>query len=508
MSDNKDKDTAEPSVEFDFDSTVELDLDKLGIVSSPPTDKPSLDADFDETLNGLMEIDELLNEEVAPISEPGLQEQEPSSDSLDFDDVETGIEELLEPDGEAEEYMPEMTEKHEESDDIFDLDISDLPDEDAGDKNELLAGSSAQPTEEQPLSGSPNNKEPQPVVELTKEMLDEPEETYDQTIKDMADDFLSSHENDLLSEVVNEFAEKNAGTGKTVTDDAGMPELTTTETNIISDATAAIGDVGEYVNEYDEEEDDDLPEIDVTATIPPKPETRSEEALGRYVKKSPPLAGRGGPNAIPLLFAVLGIAAGGFGAWVAFDATEKVATLERQIQSMARTGSSPQSQDITDIQQRLAKVERRLSGMPTLEAAAPLGVESAMVPSEPVKEPAMQPAAPLNADSPVVNSRPEPVKEPARQPTPITPQTPIAPASSIGDWVVNVSSHANRELAISENVRLKAQGLNPEVHTAVIRGRTWYRVQVTGFASKDEAKSSLKDLQQRLGIQGAWIGKR
>ncbi|MFC1536953.1 SPOR domain-containing protein [Pseudomonadota bacterium] len=508
MSDNMDKDTAEPSVEFDFDSTVELDLDKLGLVSSPPTDKPPLDADFDETLNGLMEIDELLNEEVAPISEPATQKQEPSSDSLDFDEVDTGIEELLEPAGEADEYMPEMAEKREESDDIFDLDISDLPDEDAGDENELLAGNFAQPAEVQSLPDSPNDEEPQAVVELTEEMLDEPEETDDQAIKDLADDFLSTRENDLLSEVVNEFAEKNARAGKPTTDDAGMPELTTTETNIVSDATAAIEDIDEYVDEYDEE-DDGLPEIDVTATIPPKPETGSEEALSRYVKQSSPIAGRRRSNAIPLLFATLGIAAGGFGAWVAFDATEKADALERRIQSMARTGNYPQSHDITDIQQRLAKVERRLSGMPTLEAAAPLGVEPAMVSPEPVKEPTVQPAAPLEAGSSVVNSRPEPLKEAVVQPpAPITPQTPIAPTSSIGDWVVNVSSHANRELATKENGRLKAQGLNPEVHTAEIRGRTWYRVQVTGFTSKDEAKASLKDLQQRLGIQGAWIGKR
>ena len=476
MSDNKDKDATESSVEFDFDSTVELDLSKLGIATS--ADEHSLDDDFDETLNGLMEIDELLKEESSPVSETDNHEQELSSEALDFDELNAGIEDLMEPAEEAnknfmgDEYMPETTEKREESDDMFDLDISDLPDEDAEEEeeNEFLIKHSASAADERPPLELPNDEEIQPLVELTEEMLDQPEETDDQAISDLADDFLSTRENDLLSEAVNEFAEKNSGIDKTIVNDAETPELTTTETDIISAAATDI------------DEEEDIPEIEVEAVISPQPETPAVESAEEPVAE--PARG-GGSNTIPLLFGILGIAIGGFGAWMAFDATGKVADLERRIQTLSAMNNNSQNHDIADIQQRLGKVERRLTGMPTIEAAASLGATSTIE------------SAPL-----------EPVQEPALQLAPITPKTPISSDSSKGDWVVNASSHTNEELATKESARLLNLGLNPEVHTATIKGRTWYRVQITGFASKDEAKAKLRDLQQRLGIKGAWIGKR
>jgi len=472
MSDNRDKDATEPSVEFDFDSTVELDLGKLGLDTS--TDKRSLDDDFDETLNGLMEIDELLKEESSPASEPENHEQELSSEALDFDELNAGIEDIMEPAEEADENfmgdesLPETAEKREESDDMFDLDISNLPDEDAEEENEFLTNHSDPVTDELPPLESPDDEELQPVVELTEEMLDQPEEIDDQAISDLADGFLSTRENDLLSEAVNEFTEKNSGIDKTIVNDAETPELTTTETDFISAATTDI-----------DEEDEDIPEIEVEAVIPPQPETPAvEEPVAEPVRG-------GASNTIPLLFGILGIATGGFGAWMAFDANGKVADLERRIQSLSAIDNHSQNHDIADIQQRLGKVERRLTGMPTIEAAAPLGAASTIesAPLEPVKE------------------------ETVLQLPPITPKTPISSDSSKGDWVVNVSSHTNEELATKESARLLNLGLNPEVHTATIKGRTWYRVQITGFASKDEAKAKLRDLQQRLGIKGAWIGK-
>jgi cell division septation protein DedD len=414
MSDNKDKETTKSPVEFDSESTIELDISKLN--SDAPTS--------------------------------------------------------------ADEHIPETAEKRDESNEIFDLNISDLPDEESGEESRFPAENSTPATDELPLLESPDDKEPQPVIELTEEMLNEPEGRDDQVAEDIADDLnspeLSTSENDLLSEVISEITEESSITDKTAVNDTETPELTTTETDSISAAGA--GDVGE---------EEQIPEIDVEIVTPPEAETEVVEPIEEPVAEEATKSGSGGSNTIALLFGILGIAAGGFGAWMAFDATGKVADLERRIQTLSAADSNSKNHDIADIQQRLAKVERRLTGTPTLEAAAPLGA------------------------TPVMESTPsEPAEEATSQPVPVTPQTPISSAPSKGDWVVNISSHAKEGLATKENARLQSLGLNSEIHTARVRERTWYRIQITGFASKDEAKAKLKDLQQHSGIKDAWIGKR
>ncbi|NOR73489.1 MAG: hypothetical protein GQ467_06440 [Mariprofundaceae bacterium] len=441
MSDNKDKETTKSPVEFDSESTIELDISKLNSGDPTPTDEHSSDDNPDKTIDGLEEVDNLNA-------------------------------------GEGDEYMPETAEKRDESDDIFDLNISDLPDEESGEETGFPAGNSTPATDELPLLESPDDKEPQPVIELTEEMLNEPEGRDDQVAEDIADDLdspeLSTSENDLLSEAINEITEENSVTDKTTANDIETPDLTSSETDSISAAGA--GDAGE---------EEQTPEIDVEVVIPPETETAAVEPIEDPVAEEATKSGSGGSNTIALLFGILGIAAGGFGAWMAFDATDKVADLERRIQTLSVADSDSKNHDIADIQQRLAKVERRLTGTPTLEAAAPLGA------------------------TPAMESTPsEPAEEAISQPVPVTPQTPIASAPSKGDWVVNISSHAKEDLATKENARLQSLGLNSEIHTARVRERTWYRIQITGFASKDEAKAKLKDLQQHSGIKDAWIGKR
>lgn len=441
MSDSKDKDTTKPPAEFDSESTIELDISKLNSGAPTSTDEHSPDDNSDETISDLMEIDENLM---------------------------------------GDDYMPETAEKRDESDDMFDLNISDLPDEESGEENELPTRNATQATDELPLLESPDDKEPQPVIELTEEMLNEPEGRDDQAAEDIADDpdspELSTSENDLLSEATNEITEENSVTDETAVHDAETPDLTASETNSISAAGA--GDVGE---------EEKIPEIDVEVVIPPEAEAAAVETMQEPVAEEATKSGSGGSNTIPLLFGILGIAAGGFGAWMAFDATGKVVDLERRIQTMAAADSGSKSRDIdiADIQQRLAKVERRLTGTPTLEAAAPLGA------------------------TPAVESTPsEPVEKAVSQAVPVTPQTPVSSTPSKGDWVVNISSHAKEDLATRENARLQSLGLNSEIHTARVRERTWFRIQITGFASKNEAKAKLKDLQQYSGIKDAWIGKR
>jgi len=476
MSDSNDKGSTESPADFDFDSTIKLDLSKYSNPAPTSDDESSIDDDFDKTINGLMEIDDLLKEEATTASEPEQQDSTISSDAIDFDELDAGInalsEDLLQPEEESNEgltgneFMSEDDEKTKESDDIFDLHISDLPDENSSDdENEFLINEPAEATQELPLLETGENdstEEDQPVIELTEEMLDEPEE----------EEMFETSDDQAIQELAEELD----------TSELDTPELSTNENEFLSEA------VNEAAAEIDE---DDVPEIDVEeievekVNTPQAEVTPVDEPVNEPVAEPAADAPSGGSNTIPVLFGIVGMAVGGFGAWLANDASVKIADLERQIQTISTTGSGSQNRDLADIQQRLGKVERRLTGTPTIQAAAPLGTSN----------------TPVKTEAP---AKPAPVK-----PAVITPKTPVNSASATDTvWVVNLSSHAKENRATSEQARLSKLGLNAEVHTAQIKGRTWYRVQIIGFTSKDEAKAKLKDVQQRSGVNGAWIGKR
>ena len=74
--------------------------------------------------------------------------------------------------------------------------------------------------------------------------------------------------------------------------------------------------------------------------------------------------------------------------------------------------------------------------------------------------------------------------------------------------MINISSHVNEKAANKEKARLIKLGLSAEVHSATIKNKVWYRVQVIGFATKNEAKAQLRTIEQRTGIKGAWVGKK
>ncbi|MCF7820886.1 MAG: SPOR domain-containing protein [Mariprofundaceae bacterium] len=488
MSDNKDGDTTKSPVEFDSESTIELDISKLGIVTSPSANEDPPDDDLDDVdIDDLMEIYDNLKKEVPPATGPDSHEQDSSHADVDFGKL--NAEDIPEPAGEADEnlaggeYLPETAEKPVDSDHMFDLSISDLPDEDAEEESEFLTGNSAAASDEPPLMGSTDDEALQPVVELTEEML------ADSGDSDPDSPELSTGENDLLSEAVHKFSDGSSASAATDNHDADDLDLTTREISVTAAAEATAKDV------YDDEEEEEIPEIDVELVAPPEPETTADNPTEEPVADVARKPGSGGSNAIPVLFGILGLAAGGFGGWMAFDATEKVADLERRVQTLSVADSDSKSRDMADIQQRLGKIERRLMGAPTLEAAAPLGTTQHVEgrPPEPAE---------------MVASQPEPAEEIVLQSEPVTPQTPISPTPSNGDWVVNISSHANEEMATRENARLQGLGLNSEIHAAQIRERTWYRIQITGFASKDEAKAKLRELRQYSGIEDPWIGKQ
>ena len=511
MSDSKDSQNgkSDPFSQLtDMESTVRIDFSAHPNVASTSDDTSPID--FEQTLDGLTDIDEILkNDEVSDhsIDEPTVSF---STDEIDFDELDAGINALSDEFSESDKPQDEKLDDldsfldDDDSDDIFDTDRTVTLDSFDNDEEPVAEVSASDNTfDDWPLlndddgeddlpvadplldaSGEfdmpdlatddeePADTEETPVIELTEEMLDEP----DSTVSDEFD--LSEEEN---AEEHSDTEDAPAGSLDSISE---TPELTTTETNILSGATEAI-------HKIVEEEEKKMQEADYI-----------KEPIGQNPVTTTPVESKnsGTSSALPAMLAMLGIAAGGFGAWMAWDANNRVADLESQIRNLqAAKANTADRQSIADMQQRLTKVERRLTGTPTIEAAATLGetpVESTSgtTATEAESTATQEMMSVARSNKPVAKA--------------ITPATKMEQPQSVGDWVVNLSSHVKESAAANEKARLIKMGLNAEVHSATIKNKIWYRVQIIGFATKNEAKAQLRDIQQRSGIQGAWVGKK
>jgi cell division protein FtsN len=307
------------------------------------------------------------------------------------------------------------------------------------------------------------------VIDLTEDMLQKPSQPSFSEPNEMDDSQLDDIDDVELtrSDIVAEDIV------------AETPELTTTETNVLADATAAIKEINE-----EEKANAEIPMAPI-----PSQESSSPPAPAQATSSS---------NILPTFMGILGMAVGGFGAWMAYDASNQVADMERQLQSIDAASQAGADPEMIDIQQRLTKIERRLTGTPTLEAAAPLGT--------PTSDMAVAPgtaAKPLQVITPKTKVKAATASTTVQKELAAVAATTNAPSK--GGWVVNVSSHRKESLATKEMRRLQKIGLNAELHQTQIKNSTWYRVQVTGFATKDEAKAALRDIEQRSGIKGIWI---
>lgn len=517
MSDSKDSQNGKDdpfSQLTDMESTVRIDFGASQNVVST-SDNPSVD-DFEKTFDGLTDFDDILKNDEEPATSF-------STDEINFDELDADINGLSENFPKAEKVQDE---KLDNLDDLLEDDDteSDTPFEeqtvtlDAFDIDEKPAAESGNSSDDWPLlndedsDDSPatdplldvseefdtqdmlnedektaDTEDSAPVIELTEEMMDEPMESISNergsgetvsdemgrlpheagSIDDHADMNQEEENTDLSSENPDNIAE--------------MPGLTTTETNILAGAAAAIHEIAEEEKMH-------------------KTEAMMESEGRHPVAPAHADPKRGGSSsALPTILALLAIAAGGFGAWTAWESSNRIADLETQIRNMqSAKADSVNRQNIIDIQQRLTKVERRLTGTPTIEAAATLGEDAA----EPEATDAPSAEATTAAQEMAIARGDVPAAKA------ITPETKMAQSQPAGDWVVNLSSHVKESAAATEKARLVKMGLNAEVHSATIKNKVWYRVQIVGFTTKEEAKRQLRDIQQRSGISGAWVGKK
>ncbi len=82
------------------------------------------------------------------------------------------------------------------------------------------------------------------------------------------------------------------------------------------------------------------------------------------------------------------------------------------------------------------------------------------------------------------------------------------PDTTDGVWAVNVASYSARDDAQQQQQALKTSGYRAVVVPAQVDDKTWYRVQVTGFATPAAAHATAVALQSNLGYQQLWVMHR
>ncbi|HWY23373.1 MAG TPA: SPOR domain-containing protein [Nevskia sp.] len=128
--------------------------------------------------------------------------------------------------------------------------------------------------------------------------------------------------------------------------------------------------------------------------------------------------------------------------------------------------------------------------------------EPIVVPRAPPRTPpAPRPTAPAAAN-PAAGSAPP--AAPPVSPSPVPP--PPAPPGN-GEWGVNIASYPVEDAAQKQAQQLRAAGFAAAVQQAQVKGQSWYRVQLRGYASAEAARAASAELQARFGYQGLWVNK-
>jgi cell division septation protein DedD len=111
-------------------------------------------------------------------------------------------------------------------------------------------------------------------------------------------------------------------------------------------------------------------------------------------------------------------------------------------------------------------------------------------------------------ESPLAGDSETAVVAMAAQPADPPPAPAAAAASTTGDWVVNLASYTYESMARKKLAAFQAKGVNGEIERITVNDKPLYRIRVTGFESSRAARASIPDLQETLGLEGAWIARR
>jgi cell division septation protein DedD len=82
------------------------------------------------------------------------------------------------------------------------------------------------------------------------------------------------------------------------------------------------------------------------------------------------------------------------------------------------------------------------------------------------------------------------------------------PDRDSGTWAINLASSQQKVDAELFLAKVNSKGVAAEINQTTVRGKTYWRVQVPGFSSRDEARTKVSEVQNKLGLKDVWIVQR
>jgi hypothetical protein len=75
-------------------------------------------------------------------------------------------------------------------------------------------------------------------------------------------------------------------------------------------------------------------------------------------------------------------------------------------------------------------------------------------------------------------------------------------------WTINLISSPDKTYAVSFSDKAQSRGISTELQEASVKGTPYWRVQITGFSTQDEAITAADTVKDKLGLTDIWIMKR
>jgi cell division septation protein DedD len=77
-----------------------------------------------------------------------------------------------------------------------------------------------------------------------------------------------------------------------------------------------------------------------------------------------------------------------------------------------------------------------------------------------------------------------------------------------GTWAINLVSFQRKVDAERFVIKANHKGIAAEINQVTVSGKKYWRVQVPGFTSLDEARKKASEVQNRLALKDVWIVQR
>lgn len=77
-----------------------------------------------------------------------------------------------------------------------------------------------------------------------------------------------------------------------------------------------------------------------------------------------------------------------------------------------------------------------------------------------------------------------------------------------GPWVINLVSLPRKADAERFIVKAESRSIDAALYQVTVKGKTYWRVHVSGFATATEAKANASLIKEKLGLKDVWVTKR